>query len=153
MNNVQSASMPRCRAHSGTCDQILLPVGRLLSESCGLVSVGLPLWREDGSAVFSAVIQWSESHRTHNNTLLSHLRLPNLEGHVPVFISPRNRVAQIYPRAAAIPRYIVSALTAKKTPLPLPSSGRCLVACFAVATQQGLYMSQQHWWYTWRPAW
>jgi hypothetical protein len=24
---------------------------------------------------------------------------PNLEGQVPVFISPRNRVAQIYPRA------------------------------------------------------
>jgi hypothetical protein len=26
----------------GTCDQILLPVGRLLSEICGLVSVGVP---------------------------------------------------------------------------------------------------------------
>jgi hypothetical protein len=25
--------------------------------------------------------------------------LPNLEGQVPVFISPRNRVAQLYPRA------------------------------------------------------
>jgi hypothetical protein len=24
---------------------------------------------------------------------------PNLEGKVPVFISPRNRVAQLYPRA------------------------------------------------------
>jgi hypothetical protein len=24
---------------------------------------------------------------------------PNLEGQVPVFISPRNRVAQLYPRA------------------------------------------------------
>jgi hypothetical protein len=24
---------------------------------------------------------------------------PNLEGHVPVFISPRNKVAQIYPQA------------------------------------------------------
>jgi hypothetical protein len=30
---------------------------------------------------------------------MSHLRLPNFEGQVPVFISPRNRVAQIYPRA------------------------------------------------------
>jgi hypothetical protein len=27
------------------------------------------------------------------------LRLPNLEGQVPAFIFPRNRVAQIYPRA------------------------------------------------------
>jgi hypothetical protein len=32
------------------------------------------------------------------NILLSHLRLPNLEGQVPVIISPRNRVAQSYPR-------------------------------------------------------
>jgi hypothetical protein len=28
---------------SGTCNQILLPVGMLLSEICGLVSVGCPL--------------------------------------------------------------------------------------------------------------
>jgi hypothetical protein len=28
---------------SGTCDQILLPVGILLSEICGLVSIGRPL--------------------------------------------------------------------------------------------------------------
>jgi hypothetical protein len=27
----------------GTCDQILLPVGMLLSEICGLVSIGRPL--------------------------------------------------------------------------------------------------------------
>jgi hypothetical protein len=27
------------------------------------------------------------------------MRLPNLEGQVPVFISPRNRMAQLYPRA------------------------------------------------------
>jgi hypothetical protein len=67
--------MSWCRAHSGTCDQILLPVGMLLSESCGLVSVGLPLWQEDGSAICSAITQWSESLRTHNHTLLSHLRL------------------------------------------------------------------------------
>jgi hypothetical protein len=30
-----------------TCDQILLPVGMLLSEICCLVSLGHPLWRED----------------------------------------------------------------------------------------------------------
>jgi hypothetical protein len=39
-----------------------------------------------------------ESPRTHNY-ILSHLRLPNLEGQVPVFISPRNRAAQLYPQA------------------------------------------------------
>jgi hypothetical protein len=59
----------------GTCDQILLPVGMLLSEICGLVSVGRPLWWEDGSAVCSVITQWSESRRTRNHTLLSHLRL------------------------------------------------------------------------------
>jgi hypothetical protein len=31
----------------GTCDQILFAVGTLLSEICGLVSGGRPLWRED----------------------------------------------------------------------------------------------------------
>jgi hypothetical protein len=46
------------------------------SESCGLVSVGSPLWREDGSAVCSAITQWSESRRTCNHNLLSYLRLP-----------------------------------------------------------------------------
>jgi hypothetical protein len=43
----------------------------------------------------SAVILRSESH-----ILLSQIRdSPNLEGHVPVFISPRNRVARLHPRA------------------------------------------------------
>jgi hypothetical protein len=32
---------------------------------------------------------------------------PNLEGQVPVFISPRNRVAQLYPRALGS-LYVVS---------------------------------------------
>jgi hypothetical protein len=52
----------------------------LLSEICGLVSVGRPLWREEGSAVCSVIIQWSESRRTRNHTLLSHLRLPQPGG-------------------------------------------------------------------------
>jgi hypothetical protein len=69
----RSVSMFRCRAHTGTCNLILLPVGR--SENCGLFSMGRPLWREDGSAICSVITQWSESHRTRNHTLLSHLRL------------------------------------------------------------------------------
>jgi hypothetical protein len=47
----QSVSMSRCRAHSGICDQMLLSACRMLSESCCLVSVGRPLWREVGSVV------------------------------------------------------------------------------------------------------
>jgi hypothetical protein len=47
----QSVSMSRYRAHSGTCDQILLSVRRLFSESCCHVFVGRPLWREVGSVI------------------------------------------------------------------------------------------------------
>jgi hypothetical protein len=43
--------------------------------SCGLVSVGRPLWREHWSAVCSVITLWSESRRTRNDTLLFHLRL------------------------------------------------------------------------------
>jgi hypothetical protein len=76
----QSISMSRCQAHSGTCDLILLTVRRILSGSCSLVSVGRPLWREEGSAVCSAITQWSKSRRTRSYTLLSHLRLPQPRG-------------------------------------------------------------------------
>jgi hypothetical protein len=76
----QPVSTSWCRAHSGSSDLILLPVGGLMSESCSLVSVGRPLRREDGSAACSAITQWSESRRTRNHTLLSHLRFPQPGG-------------------------------------------------------------------------
>jgi hypothetical protein len=63
-----------------TCDQILLPVEMLLSEICGHLSVGRPLWWQDGSQICSAVTQWPESLRTENRTLLSYLRLPKPGG-------------------------------------------------------------------------
>jgi hypothetical protein len=45
----------------------------------------------------SAVIVESESRGTHDSILLPQIRgFPNLEGQVPVFIYPRNRVAQLY---------------------------------------------------------
>jgi hypothetical protein len=48
----------------------------------------------------SAVIFTSESRETHDHILLSRIRdSPNLVGHFPVFISPRDRVAQLYPEA------------------------------------------------------
>jgi hypothetical protein len=87
-------------------DQILLPVGRLLSESCGLVSVRRPLWREDWSAICSAI--------THAEpvTILYCLIWDslNLEGQVPVFISPRNRVAQLVKTASQLCRILFEAL-------------------------------------------
>jgi hypothetical protein len=49
-------------------------------------------------AFASAVILGCESRWTHDHKLLSQIRdFPNLEGQVPVFISPTNRVAQLYP--------------------------------------------------------
>jgi hypothetical protein len=66
----------------------LVTIYYFLSESCCLDYVGRPLWREDGSAVCSAITQRSESRRTRNQTLLSHLRLPQPGGpgsriHIP----------------------------------------------------------------------
>jgi hypothetical protein len=49
-------------------------------QSRSLVSMGCPLWREDGSAICSAITQWSKSCRTRNHTLLSHLKLPQPGG-------------------------------------------------------------------------
>jgi hypothetical protein len=47
------------------------------------------------------VIPRSESRGTHNHISLSQIRdCPNLEGQIPVFVSPRNVVAQLYPWAA-----------------------------------------------------
>jgi hypothetical protein len=64
-----------------------------------LLHVGRPLWREDRSAICSAMTRCLESLKTHNHicVLLVHLRPLNQEGQVPVFISPRHRVAQLYP--------------------------------------------------------
>jgi hypothetical protein len=82
----------------------------------------------------SAVILRFGSRGTHDNILLSQIRdSPKLEGQVPVFISPRNRVVRLYPQAPVsllvacygsqgygegirsrgdIPRYTASARTA-----------------------------------------
>jgi hypothetical protein len=70
-----------------------------LSESCCLVSKGHPLWREDGSAVSVQSLN-GPSHAEHVTIFYCLIwDSPNLEGQVPVFISTRNRVAQLYPRA------------------------------------------------------
>jgi hypothetical protein len=88
----------------------------------------------------SAVILESESRKTRDHILLSQIRdSHNLDGQVPIFISPRNRVAQLYPQALGslfvascdsqgygggiqtrsnCPAYNISAQTAQKTPVP-----------------------------------
>jgi hypothetical protein len=55
-------------------DQILL-VPFIYRKIALLFVLGRPLWREDRSVTCSAIGQWSESRRTRNHTLLSHLRL------------------------------------------------------------------------------
>jgi hypothetical protein len=56
----QSVSMSRYRAHSGTCDQILLSVWRLFSEICCVVSVGRPLWQQ---VVFLSLVIYQYLHQ------------------------------------------------------------------------------------------
>jgi hypothetical protein len=99
----QFVSMSSCRAFSGTCDQILLPVGTFLSESYSLLSVGLPLWREDWSAVCSAITQLSETHRTRNHSFLSHLRLPQPGRSGPRICVPHKKVDPVIPLGRGFP--------------------------------------------------
>jgi hypothetical protein len=72
-----------------------MPLCNILSDARGCVCCLQLLL-----ALASAVILRSESLRTHDHILLSQIRdSPNLEGQVPVFISTRNGVAQLYPQA------------------------------------------------------
>jgi hypothetical protein len=79
-------------------DRILITVRQLRVCWCG----ALPLMRERVCCLqlllvlARAVILGSESRGTRDHILLSQIReSPNLESQVPVFISPRNRVAQL----------------------------------------------------------
>jgi hypothetical protein len=87
----------------GTCDQILLRVGMLLSEICGLVSVGRPLWREDGFPICGVISQWSESLRTRNHNLLSRLRLPQPRAPVSRIYIPQEQGGPIVPPGTGFP--------------------------------------------------
>jgi hypothetical protein len=74
-----------------------------LSDSCRFIDVETSLLMKGWVCRLqlllvrsSAVVLVSESSWTHNHILLSHVRdSPNLEDQVPVFIYPRNRVAQV----------------------------------------------------------
>jgi hypothetical protein len=90
--------MSWCRAHSGTCDQILL-----LVERCCLKIEVLCLWgylSDKRTGLQFAVQSLNGPSGAEPVTILYSLICdsPNLEDQVPVFISPRNKVAQIYPR-------------------------------------------------------
>jgi hypothetical protein len=56
----------------------------------------------------SVVILRSDCRGTHDYILLSQIRdFPKLEGQIPIFISPRNRVARLYPQALG-PLFVAS---------------------------------------------
>jgi hypothetical protein len=115
----------------------------LLSDSRGFVDTERPHWSKDRPAgLASAIILGSESRGIHDHISLSQIRdYPNPEGHVPVFIPPKDRVpgyspgtgfpfsspptthrttAEIFEPATSVgPRHIISTLIAQKTPRPL----------------------------------
>jgi hypothetical protein len=87
----------------------LWPDFSFLSDSCEFLDVEDPLWREDGSAIYFYNCFWAlpeellSGPRPAKLTTIFYCLIwdsPNLEDQVPVFtcISPRNRVAQLYPR-------------------------------------------------------
>jgi hypothetical protein len=75
----------------------------LLSETCSLVSEGLPVWREDRSAICSVITQWSELLRTHNHTLLFHLRLPQPGGPGSRIYIPQEQGGPVIPPGTGFP--------------------------------------------------
>jgi hypothetical protein len=87
---------------SGAQDQIIIIVRQLRICWCGAPSLtrGRVCRVQLLMILASVVILGSESRGTHDHILLSQVRdSPNLEGQVPVFIYPRNRVARLYPQA------------------------------------------------------
>jgi hypothetical protein len=92
---------------SGAHDQIFF-----LSDNCRFLEVGRPLWWEDGPVIYSYNCFWALPEQslwgpspTELMTIFYFLiwDSPTLKGQVPVFISPRNRVAQLYPLGTGFP--------------------------------------------------
>jgi hypothetical protein len=88
--------------HLGAQDQICVTIRQLLVCLCGALSLtrGRICRLHLLLVLANGVILGSEARGTRDHILLSQIRdSPNLEGQVPVFISPRNRVARLYPQA------------------------------------------------------
>jgi hypothetical protein len=87
---------------SGAQNQIYVTVRQLRVCWCGAPSLtGRRVCCSQLLLVLSsAFIPGSESRGTHDHILLSHIRdSPNLQGQVPLLISPRDRVTQLYLKA------------------------------------------------------
>jgi hypothetical protein len=83
MTESQSVSMSWYRAPLWDLRQDIISCRNVAVWICGLVSMGRPLWQEDGTAICIVITQWSESLRTRNHTLLSHLRLSQPAIYIP----------------------------------------------------------------------
>jgi hypothetical protein len=110
-----TAGRPAClgiKHPSGVYDQIFITVNQFQVCWCGALSVtrGRVCRSQLLLALSSAVIFGSESCGTRDQTLLSLIRdSANLEGQIPAFIYPRNRVAHFTFKHCGI-RYCVSCL-------------------------------------------
>jgi hypothetical protein len=100
----QSASLCWCKAPIWDPRQIFLLIFlKLCLDSYGFVDVGRPLWRDVGSivSIFCCALpaqSFSGLNPAGLMTIIYCLRFwdsLNLEGQVPVFISPRNMVTQL----------------------------------------------------------
>jgi hypothetical protein len=91
-----------CQAPSEAYDQIFFSVRQLQVCWCEAPSLtrGRVCRLQLLLVLASAVILGSESRGTHDHILKYQIRdFPNLKGHIPLFIFPRNRVAQLCPQA------------------------------------------------------
>jgi hypothetical protein len=102
----QSASYRGVRPPSGTRDQFFSSFSLKLSlDSWEFLIMGRPLWREDESIIYSCCwaspaqsLSGPSSAELMTISIVSNLRHIYLEGKLPGFISPINRVAQLYPQ-------------------------------------------------------
>jgi hypothetical protein len=99
-STISRTACPGFRPQSG-------PVTKFSSHSCMFVILWLPLWREDGSVIYCCCLV-SPAQSLSGLSPAGQMTISccphiwnsrNLEGQVPVFISPGNRVTQLYPRA------------------------------------------------------
>jgi hypothetical protein len=99
----------------------LEPITTFLSDDCGFLDVGHLLWREDGSVIYLYNCFWALPEQPPLSRSPSKLTVifycliwdsHNLESQVPIFISPRNRVAQLYRQALGS---LLSPLTTRRS--------------------------------------
>jgi hypothetical protein len=74
-------------------------------------TLGCPLWWEDGSAYSSAITQCSESHRTRNHTLLSHVGLSQPGGPGSHIYILKEHSGRVTPMGNGFPLYCLLRLT------------------------------------------